>query len=106
LQREYDAACTWAKQTRDALNKVQAPPPTPLVRADLPSPPDVSDASLNGMLRGFETQFRFFETEIAAFIQVRKASEATAAERAFVNLSPFLLALGLALRITKVTGEI
>ena len=105
-QNEYDAACAWAKQMTDNLAKRASSPPEPIDRASLPSRPVVSDGGLRDMFRGLDNQFEYFEQNMDAYRALREKSQQTPIEQGLVFLGPFLLAAALAVRITKVTGEI
>lgn len=105
-QAEYDAACAWVKELSEALSKHAAAPPQSIVPASLPSRPNVSDGALNDMFAGLDHQFRYLDRDMASLGALRENSKRTFTEEQFVDLGPFLLAIALAIRITKVTGEI
>lgn len=106
IQNDYNVACAWVKQVNNALSKHAASPPRPIDWASLPPRPKVSEGALNDMFRGLDSQVAYFDQSIEAFESLRVKSKQTSAEEAFVYLSPFLLAIALAIRFTKVTGEV
>jgi len=106
MQHEYDVACQWITQFAKAI---PSRPPNPITRIDqsiLPPRPEVTDSALKGKFRGLDRQFGFFNQRVDELEIVRARAGATATEQTIVYLWPFLLAFALALRITKVTGEI
>jgi len=105
-QNEYNTACAWAKQMADTLAMRASSPPEPIDRASLPSRPVVADGALRDMFRGLDRQFEYFDQNIETYRAVREKSKQTPFEQFLVFLGPFLLAIALAIRITKVTGEI
>ncbi len=58
------------------------------------------------MFRGLDRQLDYLDEHVEAFEALREKSKRTSTKEAFVYLGPFLLAIALAIRITKVTGEI
>jgi hypothetical protein len=107
IQNEYNTACEWVKQVSEALKTHATSPPRPIDRASpLPPRPQVSDGALKGMFRGLDRQLAYFDQNIQAFEALRQKSKRTPTEETFVYIGPFLLAIALAIRITKVTGEL
>jgi hypothetical protein len=66
----------------------------------------VTNAALKDMLSGLDKQTSYFDQSMNELETIRKGTQPTDLEVSMVFVSPFLLAFALALRITKVTGEI
>ena len=105
-QNEYNVACAWMKQMNEALAKHVASPQKSIDRTSLPSRPNVSDNMLKDIFRSVDDQFGYFDQSMEDLVIIRVKSEYTYTEKLLVFLAPFLLAIALAIRITKVTGEI
>jgi hypothetical protein len=78
----------------------------PLSLESLPKRPKVSSVTLIEMLNDFDRTFNYFNDELQSLLSLNQMTARTAGEQALVFVGPFLLAVALALRITKVTGEI
>ena len=105
-QAEYNMTCAWAKQTTVALEHSTTSPLVPIDRQALPPRPNVSDGALKDMFRGLDHQLAYFDQSMKEFEELRDSIKRTSTEEGLVYLGPFLLAVALAIRITKVTGEI
>jgi len=105
-QREYEIACVWAKRTNEFLATVKPMPPNRLDVAKLPPRPQITNGALLDMFRGLDSQLGYWNRDIDLYQRLADKTRTTGLEASVVFLSPFILALALALRITKVTGEI
>ncbi|MBI4317544.1 MAG: hypothetical protein HY675_03560 [Chloroflexi bacterium] len=103
VQKEYDAVCSFAKQAQQRLSP--EPPESVEVLKSM-TRPVVGDQLLNDILTEFDLTTREYERIRRLFDDMRVASERSTAETAFAIAAPLLLAFALALRITKVSGEI
>ena len=106
VQNEYNVACDWVKSVHAIVAELSPSPPQRLDSTRWPPRPQVSDGALLDMFRGLDRQMEYWSRSFDSFEAVRAKSRATAAEETIMFLGPFLLAVALALRITKVTGEI
>ena len=104
IQREYDRACALAQQLSRTLSEEGPSDMTSLKAAARSS---FTDRALNDM---FEDVDRSAEDYLKAKQRVdefeRASRERSAAEETLAISAPLLLAIALALRITKITGEI
>jgi hypothetical protein len=106
IQSEFDTTCAWVKQMNKSLSKHDMSPPKPVDRTTLPSRPNVTVNMLKEIYLSLDNQFGYFDQSMEDFETIHEASKKSSMETLLVFLSPFLLAIALALRITKVTGEI
>lgn len=103
VQTQFRKVCDYGKRLYASLPT--QPPEAPL-GLKLPARPAVTDRGLLGYYEMFDNAWKDY---IQAEHWVKKLDAATTrtdTEETFVLLSPILLAVALALRITKVTGEI
>lgn len=102
-QAAFAAGCGWAK--RLAEHMPEQTPQTP-ISPSLLQPPATGDYRfVDDLVRSMVRQVEFFNEDAAALVSVRRAVERHWTELAMVVAGPLLLALALALRMTKVTGE-
>lgn len=106
LQREHDAACEWARQVRDSIAQRDSQPLQRLDKAVLPAAPEVSNVALAETIQDIYARLERFNSTLQAVRTLNDMNRQTAAEQVLVYLGQFLLAAALALRITKVTGEL
>lgn len=104
IQREFDNQCAWFK---DALEKLKT---SPLMKREILTlenlgnpPPKGGDAWALTSLR--ESLDRY-NNAVANFKRLSEDTRRTELESLLTVVGPFLLAIALALRITKVSGEI
>lgn len=102
-QQEYDAVCEFAKQVQ---KRIPLEPPANLASLGLTERPRVTDLSLLDMLKGLDERSDWYLHARKTYEDTVVASKQTELEGFLTVLAPLLLALALALRITKVTGEI
>ncbi|HST78965.1 MAG TPA: hypothetical protein VLN58_10795, partial [Verrucomicrobiae bacterium] len=103
-QREFDATCQWFKSIFEALPA--APPKDEIARATLPSEPSVSQPDLVQFISSFDLALDEFNRALRGEKFLRENSHETDSDFTMALLTPILLAAALALRITKVTGEL
>lgn len=106
IQKDYDRACEWFKAIVKAIPSEQPAPLTPINPSSLPRRPEASAAGLVDMIGGFFTQLGYYNRQAEILDDLLRKTRRTGVEDSLVYLGPFLLAIALALRITKVTGEI
>jgi hypothetical protein len=105
-QREFDSACEWFKHIGDQFPKAAPSPPTVINYDDLPAEPRVQDKSLNQQMRVFKNAVLEYNQGVEEYRTLLDETKRSEAEGALIIIFPPLLAFALALRITKVTGEI
>jgi hypothetical protein len=66
----------------------------------------MTDISLNDLFSDFDRTIDDFHGALHNWAMLNESSKRTSGEEMLLFLGPFLLAIALALRITKVTGEI
>ncbi len=103
MQREYDAVCEFAKQLSTRL---PAEPPPDLEALRLGDRPKTTDVILRYVFAGLDRESGSYLHARRALDQTVAASQRTVGEKTLGVLGPLLLAIALALRITKVSGEI
>ncbi|MEO6191461.1 MAG: hypothetical protein ABIS20_00500 [Thermoanaerobaculia bacterium] len=103
VQAQFREVCNYGKMLYASL-----PPKPPKAPRELKLPlrPRVSDQQLLGFYVTFDSSWNEYIQAEHWLKELMDAAEKTDAEVTFVFFSPILLALALALRITKVTGEI
>jgi hypothetical protein len=106
VQREYNEACQWiGKVATNLPTQIQAPA-KPISREFLGSSPSVTTGDLRDIIEGVYRQLGYYNRDAALVAKLHKQAERTETENTMILVSPFLLAVALALRITKVTGEL
>lgn len=101
VQEEFDRICNYGKALAKAL-----PPEPSEDQLRLPSRPRVKDAMLLEVLGRLDYALEDYTEAKRRLKLVEAAKDQTGAELSLVALSPLLLSIALAIRITKVTGEI
>jgi hypothetical protein len=101
-QQEYNAVCDFARQL---YARMTAEPPENLESLGLTNRPRVTQRSLTDMLKGLDDYAAWFVKAQNAYSQTVMAAERSDLEKTLTAMSPLFLAVALALRITKVTGE-
>jgi hypothetical protein len=104
VQREFDAQCAWFTHALEQLKGSPFAKREPLGFDDIGGPPPV------GPDRWTSTHTREalsrYNAAVADFKRLSRDSERTDTEWVLVAVGPSLLAVALALRIAKVTGEL
>lgn len=106
IQKEFDAACDWFKLT---VNKMPSGPGGALKRLEanevLPIP-KVTDPMLEEIFKEYQSLLAAYNRTADEVHQLEAQSSHSGYEDLLRVLAPILLAFALALRITKVTGEL
>lgn len=105
-QAEFDAACGWFSQVAQAIPKSRPPQTTEVPWRSLPSPPPVTNAGLKEDIEVIRQSVEEFNASGANFKRLESETQRHGSEEVLLVISPLLIAFALALRITKVTGEI
>jgi hypothetical protein len=107
MQREFDATCAWAKTAQQFIREHSAE----ILRSTdgairLPTRPRATLADLNESFTSLDEALSNFRKAVDARNTLRAETTKTSTEVVLEFLWPYLLAFALAIRITKVTGEI
>ncbi len=106
LQKEFDAACQYGRQI---FEKLPNQPPMAMREFDaigLRDRPAVSSAFLKSLYQDVDLSLETYATYLADYQRLRKINEYSELELIFAVVAPNLLAVALALRLVKVTGEL
>lgn len=103
IQREYDSVCDFGRQLRSGL---PSEPPEKLDTAPFVKRPSVTDRMLKQIYSELDSEVGRYESVETAIAKTTAAAGRSSGELTLSILSPLLLAIALALRITKVTGEL
>lgn len=106
IEKEFDSVCKYGRGARSRLTKE---PPTDERAVDdlaLKDRPPVKDAMLNSIYKQYDRTYEWFLETVDAYNGVRSRAENSLFDIIVMLLSPHLLAIALALRMTKVTGEL
>lgn len=108
LQAEFDGACSWFKfaleqvaSRRHELASADEP-----VKLDLPQRPETDEEGLTFAYANFDQTLQDVHQYKTAVSEMRQAQQETGFETTLKIFGPFLVAFALALRITKVSGEL
>lgn len=103
VQKEFDSACAFG---RELTEKLPTTPPDRLDRAIFRQRPIVTQASLRDLYLQLDQSLDSYEGAHRQYMSTVLAAERSSTEVAFSFASPVLFVMALALRFTKVTGEI
>jgi len=103
IEKQNDALCSFAGALVRSLPKST---PDSLPHSLVAGRPRLTAPSLLTWYYELNFAIQLFEAADQRYRETREASTRTDAEWLLILISPVLLALGLALRITKVTGEV
>jgi hypothetical protein len=103
LQEESDRFCAWYREIERILAGIDRESVVP--RNTFPPSPVVTDRLFQNELEDFERWLNQHNNLRVARLSLEAAAKRSDAEQMLTVFSPLLLALALALRITKVTGE-
>jgi len=104
FQREYNAVCAWFKKVAAILPEKDD---RHEITADvLPPEPRITGGDLKSILSEFRQQIGYYNKRAKQHADLLRAATRSETETTVTLISPLLLAVALALRITKVTGEI
>lgn len=106
LQKEFDSMCTWFKKTNVELSKLLKEKTFPINFKKYP-PPVTNNQYFLEMIEKLEKAISNYHIEINNNNKVTKALvQPTELERIWKLISPTFIAIALALRMTKITGEL
>ena len=106
LQKEYDVACGWFKSISATVPVTVPKPPTLILWNALPAEPPEQDTVIKGCIRTVRSALETYDNQVREHDALELKTKRSEFEFTFVLIFPLLLAFALALRITKVTGEI
>ncbi len=106
IERQFDEACAWLKSAPTILPEHDDGPFIPLNFDDTHFPSDITEPIILNSAQWVKGLFREYEERRLRLEDLKKQTEQSAFEEASRAVSPILLCIALALRITKVTGEI
>jgi hypothetical protein len=109
IQKDYDSVCHWFWDVQRTIpsaadnfyNGIESVDPR-----NLAPEPTVPERDLNEVLRAFYKQRDIYNEDAKRYADVLGATKHSPVENLLILTSPLLLTFALALRITKVTGEI
>jgi hypothetical protein len=104
IQREYDAQCDWFRTVDAKLAEINSSDPAPIDLIKLFGvQPNGGDEQT---YKSFTDSVITYNSTVENINYLKRAKEPSDVEMIFRFLGPAILAVALALRITKVTGEI
>lgn len=106
IEREYGAACDWARKVAARLPREISASPETIEVASLPRRPEFSESAIIQMTDGIYHQIESYNSLVRTVNDLATGSERGDLELTLIVLGPFLLSTALAVRITKVTGEL
>jgi hypothetical protein len=104
ILHEYNRVCEWFNQVSATFPKTEPSGEIPFT--SLPASPEVTLKDLRETVAGLRVTFDYYNERARYVAMLRASTEHSDAEQALTLVSPLLLAFALALRITKVTGEV
>ena len=102
-QREYNNVCAWARRV---VRSLPEEPPASLEGSGLDQPPGHRSVALQEMFAALGHDLSEYRRYQQSARDLQSSSERNDLELTVAFVAPFLLATALALRITKVTGEL
>ncbi len=106
IEHEYRAACDWARKVASSLPREVSARPEVIEVASLPRRPEFSETAIVHMTDGLYREIESYNSLVGTVNDLATGSERDDLELALILLGPFLLAIALAIRLTKVTGEL
>ena len=106
IQNEYDAMCEWHRTIKPIFPKSTTEIRDEINPKRLQPIPEVTDPILSVAQTALTSAVENFNSALRAQRYLQKKSQRDEIEFLIFILSPILLAIALALRLTKVTGEI
>ena len=103
VQAEYDRVCAFGK---DAIAKIPTQMPGEIAFPDFGPWPDVKNEMLKQMFSEDQRRIDEYKDERQKLEEIRRDAQYSSLDSSVLFLSPLLIAIALALRITKVTGEL
>ncbi len=102
---QYQLGCKWLKETSEYFQKVQKNEVPDISFEDLP-PVTFDNVVLNKDVASIKRWLDEYQIQLGVLKGTKEAAEPSGFESILFYFAPFLLCIALALRITKVTGEI
>ena len=106
VQAEYELYCAWAQAVSESLPPFDPGDPASVYESGLPAAPDLSEPVLLEQLSYFREVLARYNLHRESFQQLLREQQPTQLETLLLLTYPYLLPLALALRITKVSGEL
>ncbi len=104
ISKEYATVCTWFEQLYAVFPQTE--PTGGIDPTGFPVPPEVTSRDLQDIIGGFARTLDPYNVHATYVENLRRKAQRSEAETSLMIVIPLLLAIALALRITKVTGEI
>jgi hypothetical protein len=101
IQAEYDAVCKFARESA-----LPTKPPETLTEFHMASRPSTSNEVLLDIFKDLDRALARYRTADSEYHGTVDMAKRRGADLALITISPILVTLALALRITKVTGEL
>jgi hypothetical protein len=102
LQQQYDAACAWTRKAAEHLPKGDVATRSALSSTDFATPEYLPSE----IVRALTFAIKYYNGRLVDIQRLQKATERSEVELTLSLLGPALIAVALAVRITKVTGEL
>jgi hypothetical protein len=106
IQSEYTKACDWAKKVEARLPREISVPLAKIDTNSLPQRPVISESEPIHLTDDLYRQIEFYNSSVQTVRGLAGRSKRENLEWTLILLGPFLLAIALAIRFTKVTGEL
>lgn len=105
-QRQHDVACKWVTSISSLVPESDEPPFKELRFVDTQPPEDITARDVIQSMEWIQRLFDDYEQRRKEYEDLLILLERTDGERTHIIFGPILLCIALAIRITKVTGEI
>jgi hypothetical protein len=105
-QHEFNVACDWFDKVAKAILHRDRAPNRKVSWTDLPATPTFTEPMLKNDLGYLQREVDHYNTVVTAHDEIEAQTHRSILEEVLVVLMPIFFAIALALRITKVTGEI
>lgn len=106
IQHEYDQTCNWFHQLAQGISTTPTTPTNPISWSSLPIPPDITEKPLVQNIATVRSSLDEFNKQVQMHEHLTLQARRSPSEEMLMIFAPLLLSVALALRITKVTGEI
>jgi len=106
IKLEFDRACAWAKKYASTMPRTVQPPFAEVAWNEFTYAQNEASSVTKGSMDSIHQSVDDFNLLVREHAGLLESQEKSEFERTLAMLSPLLLAVALALRITKVTGEI
>ncbi len=106
VQREYDATCEWFKRVRSTIAQTDQPKAEEIAWENLPPLPHITLSDLKESVESFRQSVAYYNLWVRKHNELAAKTKRSTCEETLLLLSPVILVVALAIRITKVTAEI